>query len=94
MNNDAFRGGEGSMLRTHNCLCELWTLVLSWWSEVGRDIIRMQGPDDGVLVSIADASIVGEGLGKPVGWADKGRLGIQVLPCHQPLLRPSERLAP
>ena len=35
--------------------------------------------------------MVGEGLAKPVGWADKGRLSVQVLACHQPLLRRGER---
>ena len=39
----------------------------------------MLGGNDGVLVFVGDAGLVREGFSEPVGWADEGCLGIDIL---------------
>lgn len=40
----------------------------------------MRGADDGVLVFVCFAVVAGKGFGEPVGRADKGGFGVEVLP--------------
>lgn len=39
----------------------------------------MRGADDGVLVLVGFAGVAGECFGEPVGRADEGRFGVEVL---------------
>lgn len=39
--------------------------------------------DNGVLILIAYATLIGEGFGEPVGRADEGRFSVDVLMCYQ-----------
>ncbi len=45
----------------------------------GGEFGAVLGADDGVLVLIGCAVGGGEGVGEPVGWADEGAFGVDVL---------------
>ena len=59
--------------RTHECSDEVWALIrcCTDGSEVGADVVAVQGWHDGVLVSVGGSGWVGEGLGHPVAWANE-----------------------
>jgi len=68
---------------THKRSHEVWALVWSCWSKDGADVATMCCTYDRILVFIAYPAVVGEGFGEPIGGADEGRFGVDVLMCRQ-----------
>ena len=58
---------------------EIRTLVLVRRAEDGVDVVAVLGADDGVLVFVSHAAVVGEGFGEPVGGTDEGGFSVYIL---------------
>ena len=58
---------------------EIWALVRCWGAEIGRYIEAVLGTNDTVLIFVGRARLRGECFSEPVGGANEGCFGIDVL---------------
>ena len=66
-------------MRTHERFLEIRALVWLRWAEIPAHVGPVLGAGYGVLVFVGRAAVAGEGFGEPVGGADKGHFGVEVL---------------
>ena len=71
--------GNGRGQRTHECFHKVRALSWGRWAKVRGRVVGVLGGGHRVLVFVRGAGVVGEGLGQPVGGADEGRFGVDVL---------------
>lgn len=79
-------GGDGGVIcgdevspDGHEGAVEIGGLVRGGGAEVGGYVRAVLGADDGILILVCDAIVVGEGFGHPVGGADEGCFCVEVL---------------
>lgn len=73
------RNWGGGGMRTHERFLEIRALVWLRWAEIPAHVGPVLGAGYGVLVFVGRAAVAGEGFGEPVGGADEGHFGVEVL---------------